>query len=90
MGLVRQFKHYHAELTTEGGGMTMVQHQVHFRHGRRSRKTLALGKAKPKPVGRVPRVAKLMALAIRFDQMIKDGVVTDQTELARLGHVSRA
>jgi hypothetical protein len=41
-------------------------------------------------VGRVPRVARLMALAIRFDQMIRDGVVADQAELARLGHVTRA
>lgn len=40
--------------------------------------------------GRVPRVTKLMALAIKFDQMIRDGVVTDMAELARLGHVSRA
>jgi len=33
---------------------------------------------------------KLMALAIRFDQLIRDGVVADQAELARLGYVSRA
>ena len=31
-----------------------------------------------------------MALAIRFDQLIRDGVVSDQAELARIGHVSRA
>jgi hypothetical protein len=31
-----------------------------------------------------------MALAIRLDQMIKDGIVIDQAELARLGHVTRA
>ena len=31
-----------------------------------------------------------MALAIRFDQLIRDGVVVDQAELARLGQVSRA
>ena len=37
-----------------------------------------------KPAGRIPRVTKLMALAIKFDQMIRDGVVTDQAELARL------
>ena len=42
------------------------------------------------PTGRVPRVARLMALAIRFDQLIRDGVVADQAELARIGHVSRA
>ncbi len=31
-----------------------------------------------------------MALAIRLDQLIRDGVVADQAEIARLGHVSRA
>jgi hypothetical protein len=40
--------------------------------------------------GRVPRIARLMALAIRFDQLLRDGIVADQAELARLGHVSRA
>ncbi|MBC7855047.1 MAG: hypothetical protein IAF94_16570 [Pirellulaceae bacterium] len=42
------------------------------------------------PLGKIPRVAKLLALAIRFDQLIRDGVVSDQAELARLGHVTRA
>jgi hypothetical protein len=40
--------------------------------------------------GRVPRVARLMALAIRFDQLIHTGQVADYADLARLGHVSRA
>jgi lipoate-protein ligase A len=31
-----------------------------------------------------------MALAIRFDHLIKSGQVTDQADLARLGHVTRA
>jgi hypothetical protein len=31
-----------------------------------------------------------MALAIRFDRLIKSGEVTDQADLARLGQVSRA
>jgi hypothetical protein len=31
-----------------------------------------------------------MALAIKFDQMIRDGVVKDQAELARLAFVTRA
>jgi hypothetical protein len=38
----------------------------------------------------MPWVSKLMALAIRFDGLLRDGVVTDQAELSRLGHVSRA
>lgn len=37
-----------------------------------------------------PRVAKLLALAIRFDQLVSDGVVANYAELARLGRVSRA
>ena len=44
----------------------------------------------PPPPGRVPRVARLMALAIRFDLLLRQGVVADYTALARLGHVSRA
>jgi hypothetical protein len=31
-----------------------------------------------------------MALAIRFEGLIRDGVVADYAELARLGHVTRA
>jgi hypothetical protein len=66
--------------------------KVHFRAGRNGRKHLESGQtpeAKIEP-GRVPWVSKLMALAIRFDGLVRDGVVTDQAELARLGHVTRA
>jgi hypothetical protein len=68
-----------------------IQAKIHFRRGRRSKKELRSGVEKPLvPSGVVPRVARLMALAIRFDQFIRDGVVADQAELARLGHVTRA
>jgi hypothetical protein len=30
-----------------------------------------------------------MALAIRFDQLLQDGTVSDQSELARLAHVTQ-
>jgi hypothetical protein len=40
--------------------------------------------------GRVPRLARLMALAIRFEGLLRSGAITDQAELARLGQVSRA
>jgi len=58
------------------------------------RRTIRLG-AEPPPVaapttqGRIPRVAKLMALAIRCDQLIRSGAVPDATALARLAHVSQ-
>lgn len=70
--------------------MITTNHRVHFQTGRESRKVLRKGKKKPRPVGQVPRIAKLMALAIRLEGLIQDGTVTDQAELARLGHVSRA
>ena len=65
----------------------MITIQRTVRLGQKGRKKKAIGKP---AVERVPRVARLMALAIRFDQLIRDGVVADQAELARLGHVTRA
>lgn len=41
------------------------------------------------PPGRVPRVARLMALAIRFDRLLRDGVVDNLSDLARLVHVTQ-
>src|SRR5690606_3840904 len=40
--------------------------------------------------GTVPRVARLMALAIKMEGLIRAGAVADQADLARLGHVTRA
>ena len=42
------------------------------------------------PAGRVPRIARLMALALRFEHLVQSGTVRDYAELARLGQVSRA
>src|SRR5262249_22686688 len=39
---------------------------------------------------RVPRIARLMALAWRFEQLLRTGTIRNHAELARLGHVSRA
>ena len=71
--------------------MITTSHDVHFQLGRKSKKQLAPGPAETEPAPvRIPRVAKIMALAIRFDWLIRNGHVKDQAELARLGHVSRA
>ncbi len=70
--------------------MITIKRKVHFGLGRRARKELRDGEAKAVTTGRVPRVSRIMALAIRFEGLIHDGVVKDQAELARLGHVSRA
>ena len=68
-----------------------IQSKIHFRRGRRSKKELCDGAEKPPaPAGVVPRISRLMALAIRFEQLVQDGVVPDYAALARLGHVTRA
>lgn len=69
-----------------------IEREIHFhRRGQGSRKELRNG---PEPQrlaepGRVPRVARLMALAIRFDQLLRKRIVASYTELAVLGHVTR-
>ena len=70
-----------------------IERQVHFTLGRRARKVIQDGpppEPSPVPEGRIPRISRLMALAIRFDRLIKEGEITDQADLARLGNVSRA
>ncbi|NIA15514.1 MAG: hypothetical protein GWP08_15735 [Nitrospiraceae bacterium] len=69
--------------------MTTITKQIHFaRKGHR--KVAKPGPTpEPEPTGRIPRVSKLMALAIRFDQLLRDGQVADQSELARLAHITQ-
>ncbi len=41
------------------------------------------------PAGRISRIAKLMALAIRCDQMLRSGAVPDASALAEIARVSQ-
>ena len=70
--------------------MTTVTRQVHFAV-QRKRKTMRTGEAPARRItaGRTPRVAKLMALAIRFDGLLRDGTVANQSELAELCRVTQ-
>ena len=64
---------------------------VHFRSMKRGRKELRAGAEESAPtLGRVPRVARLLALALRMDDLCRCGEVTDYAELARLALVTRA
>lgn len=40
------------------------------------------------PVGRVPRVARLPALAHRFERLVQTDLAADYADLTRLGHVT--
>jgi hypothetical protein len=56
-----------------------------FDPSRRPRKTTQPGSRAP----RVPRIARLVALALRFDELLRNGRVENLTALAKLAHVSQ-
>lgn len=74
--------------------MIEVQYAVHFGVGRSTKKELRVGAAPPAipplPVGRTPRVARVLGLAHRLDALLRAGQVESYAELAQLGHVCPA
>jgi hypothetical protein len=60
-----------------------VTYTVDFRIGKPAARQLPTSDA-------IPRIARLMALAIRFEGLVKEGTVRDYADLARRGHVTRA
>jgi len=84
-----------AKSTTSGGaaGLTLTS-RLHFRRAAKGRRELAGGPTPISPeepaAGRVPKAARLMALAIKLQGMLDRGEAKDYAELARLGHVTRA
>ena len=72
-------------------GLTVTK-TVHLATGRRGRQRIERG-SKPEPVvhgPRVPRAARLMALAIRLEGLLKDGTLATQADAARIAGVTRA
>jgi len=69
----------------------IVTKKVHFTNTNKGRRQITLGTrpVRNTPSGRVPRISRQMALAIKFDGLLRSGAVRDQGELAALGHVSR-
>jgi hypothetical protein len=69
-----------------------IECAVHFDKKARGRKELRGGQEERSACepGRLPRVTKLLALAHRFDALLRDGVVEDYATLARLGRVTAA
>jgi DNA invertase Pin-like site-specific DNA recombinase len=64
--------------------------QEKARPRRLARRSSPHGAAQHLETERVPRVARLLALALKFEEMIRNGVVDNFTVLAELGQVSRA
>src|SRR4051795_12003075 len=71
--------------------MITVTTKLHIQPEKAGRKRLGKGAAVAGiPAGdQVPRISRLMALAIKFQAMLGDGVVRDQSELARLARVTQ-
>jgi hypothetical protein len=70
-----------------------IEKDIHFQRQARGRQELRGGVEQvpvPPAAVRVPRIARLMALAIRFDGLLQTGQIRDQAGLARLGRVTRA
>ena len=61
-------------------------------HLDRSHRWVALqaGARMAQPAMRIPRIARLMALALKFRRMLDDGSVVSLADLARTGRVTRA
>ena len=62
----------------------------HIARQQQGRQRLRRGAAPAQPMGRVPRIARLMALAIRCEKSIREGIVADQSAFARSGHITTA
>ena len=67
-----------------------VSRKIHFQNSHRSKKTIRSGEKPKRKTARTLRISKLMALAIHFEQMLKDGHVQDMATLAHYGQVTRA
>jgi len=65
-----------------------VNRSFHVQTRRNGSKSLADGKAPTKPQGRVPRITRLLALAHRCRDLVRDGVIINQSELAHYGQIS--
>ena len=68
-----------------------IECDVYFRRGRRGRLAASSEPTPKAPTqGRVPRVSRLMALALRMEEYVRTGAVDGYRELAELGHVTPA
>src|SRR6516164_9540779 len=60
------------------------------RQGRGTKNLIPVAPPETRAAERVPRIARLMALALRFEDLVRTGKIHSYAELARLGHVTRA
>jgi hypothetical protein len=77
--------------TTNRAGALQVEVTLELPRGRRGPPTdLGRGKKPTHAAGQIPRITRLMALAIKFQEMVDRGEVRDYADIARLGYITRA
>jgi hypothetical protein len=70
-----------------------IKRTLHFTlqaHGRRRLDAGPQPTTPARPPGRVPRVSRLMALALRLESQVRCGMIPSYSRLAEVGHVTRA
>ena len=68
----------------------IMEFELHVERQRHGRTGVREGPAPAPPPARLPRVAKLLALAHRFEGLIREGRFRDYAQIAAVGHVTRA
>ena len=71
-------------------GKLTISRKFHIAREGLGRKRFREGEEAATPTGRVQRVSRVMALAIQCDQLIRDGVIKNQSELAHYAQVTTA
>jgi hypothetical protein len=74
------------EANTQGVTLSVPTYMAAPSHGL----ILREGPKPMRPRGRIPRVARLLALAHHFDELLKTGIVETQAELAELAKLTPA
>ena len=75
--------------------MITVKRKLNVQIVARGRKTIrphdanSDNSSKPKPPARIPRISRLMALAIHYQEMLRTGEANDMIELSRRAKVSQ-
>ncbi|MFM9958744.1 MAG: hypothetical protein ACKVZJ_11765 [Phycisphaerales bacterium] len=80
-------------MSSDARGTHRESVKIHLGRGANSAIELRLGEAPPAaetPLGRVPRISRMLALARKIDGWVRSGTVRDLAEAARLGGVTRA
>lgn len=67
-----------------------VPRSLHWSRRNLGTKKVRAGRQPSVAPGRVPRIARLMALALHCEKMIREETIADQTELATLGQISKS